>query len=173
MHTSKQRQRLLTMTLTLALLLTLFPLRVWADEPSGGPDGRPETGQVTAALTQEMGVYLKLTIAGPHRYAEGITAIRRQTADGRTEVLRPISYRPALSGLTYYLDAAGGAVYFDGMAPFLRSGDVLILSSTQYQDLYLKITREDGRYQAAAVDNTVPPGDGMVLHVPAPPPPCR
>ena len=165
MHTSKQRQRLLTMTLTLALLLTLFPLRVWADEPSGGPDGRPETGQVTAALTQEMGVYLKLTIAGPHRYAEGITAIRRQTADGRTEVLRPISYRPALSGLTYYLDAAGGAVYFDGMAPFLRSGDVLILSSTQYQDLYLKITREDGRYQAAAVDNTVPPGDGMVLHV--------
>ena len=60
MHTSKQRQRLLTMTLTLALLLTLVPLRVWADEPSGGPDGRPETGQVTAALTQEMGVYLML-----------------------------------------------------------------------------------------------------------------
>lgn len=128
-------------------------------------DQRDPAG-ATASLEQVLSVYLKLTVTGLDHYVDGITAIRCVSPDHQAVDLKPVTYKPALNGPAYYLDAAGSAIYFDAMNPVLHSGDILTISSGQYQDLQLKITLEEGNYRAEVVRPEIPqPGSEQTLHV--------
>ncbi|MEJ5964779.1 S-layer homology domain-containing protein [Flavonifractor porci] len=133
---------------------------------AGSSTEQRDPAGAAASLERVLSVYLKLTITGLDRYVDGITAIRCVSSDQQPVELRPVSYKPLLNGPTYYLDAAESAIYFDAMNPVLHSGDILTISSSQYQDLRLKITLEEGAYRAEVVgDETPQPGGEQTLHV--------
>ena len=152
--------------LHLSLDTQALKVTVASEGPAVSPGGDKPTDGVSAAMERVLSSYLKLTITGLDHYVDGITAIRCASLDQQPVELKPVSHKPTLNGPTYYLDAAGSAVYFDAMNPVLHSGDILTISSSQYRDLRLKITLEEGTCRAEVVGDEAPqPGGEQTLHV--------
>ena len=152
--------------LNLSLDTSTSTVAVNPPAPAGTLPAAELPGGMSASLEQAMSVYLKLTITGAQGYVDGITAIRRTSPDGSGADLAAVPNRTHVDGPTYFLDGAESAVYFDAMNPAVKDGDTLRITSGQYKDLLLKITRSGDGYQVQVFREEQPqPADEQVLHV--------
>lgn len=122
--------------------------------------GLEKTGIPSVTVDTSDSTYFTLKIDG-NDFVRGISSV---LCNG--EALEETEYKMALNGMKYYLDKENNAIYFDKMSgmPF-KSGDILTIINSDYQDMRLKVTIAAKEVSVTPVDGSEEPGDAYMLHV--------